>query len=117
MRCLENPTVMYTNHDFFPRLTTRQSSTRSTKGHPMGCGVKFPKVIMRSPQGHFKVILYVFIIQKRAIFVCVICVEHNVWIWIWIYFTWPLRMQSDYNKQATRGPTALSHLRGTRQCG
>ena len=35
---------------------------------------------------------------------------------IWIYFTWPLRKQAAY-KQATRGPTALSPFRGTRQWG
>ena len=34
----------------------------------------------------------------------------------WINFTWPLRKQAAY-KQATRGPTALSPFRGTRQWG
>ena len=32
----------------------------------------------------------------------------------WIYFTWPLRKQAAH-KQATRGPTALSPFRRTRQ--
>ena len=35
-------------------------------------------------------------------------------VYIWIYFTWPLRKQAAY-KQATRGSTALSPFRGTRQ--
>ena len=33
-----------------------------------------------------------------------------------VYFTWSLRKQAAY-KQATRGPTALSPFRGTRQWG
>ena len=38
--------------------------------------------------------------------------QNTLVVYSCIYFTWPLRKQAAY-KQVTRGPTALSHFRGT----
>ena len=69
----------------------------------------------KTQRGHTKKNIYTGLSRTAYVIIISYVRDINYYTPSWIYFTWPQRKHMLLYKQATRGPTALSPFRGTRQ--